>query len=140
MTSRVLGIARETVLAAMFGAGATMDAFNVAFRVPNLLRDLFAEGAMTAAFVPTFTRALHLVRVGEVVRTVFSAETIGRLGLDSAVVVVRREPGLGTRVSLLREFLADPSLGARAARVWIEGLPDSPSMAPSLLDELRRSS
>ena len=59
MTSRVLGIARETVLAAMFGAGATMDAFNVAFRVPNLLRDLFAEGAMTAAFVPTFTRALH---------------------------------------------------------------------------------
>jgi len=87
-----------------------------------------------------FTRALHLVRVGEVVRTVFSAETIGRLGLDSAVVVVRREPGLGTRVSLLREFLADPGLGARAARVWIEGLPDSPSMAPSLLDELRRSS
>ncbi len=36
-----------------------MDAFNVAFRVPNLLRDLFAEGAMTAAFVPTFTRTLH---------------------------------------------------------------------------------
>lgn len=59
MTSRVLGIARETVLAATFGAGATMDAFNVAFRVPNLLRDLFAEGAMTAAFVPTFTRVLH---------------------------------------------------------------------------------
>ena len=36
-----------------------MDAFNVAFRVPNLLRDLFAEGAMTAAFVPTFTRTLQ---------------------------------------------------------------------------------
>ena len=60
MASRVLGVARETVLAAMFGAGAgpEMDAFNVAFRVPNLLRDLFAEGAMTAAFVPTFTRTL----------------------------------------------------------------------------------
>ena len=40
------------------GRGIEMDAFNVAFRVPNLLRDLFAEGAMTAAFVPTFTRTL----------------------------------------------------------------------------------
>ena len=58
--SRLLGVARETVLAAVFGASASpqMDAFNVAFRVPNLLRDLFAEGAMTAAFVPTFTRTL----------------------------------------------------------------------------------
>ena len=60
MASRVLGVAREMVLAAFFGAsgGMEMDAFNVAFRVPNLLRDLFAEGAMTAAFVPTFTRTL----------------------------------------------------------------------------------
>src|SRR5262245_14230898 len=60
MTSRVLGLLRDTVLAAVFGASASpqMDAFNVAFRVPNLLRDLFAEGAMTAAFLPTFTRTL----------------------------------------------------------------------------------
>lgn len=58
MASRLLGVARETVLAAMFGSSLAMDAFNVAFRVPNLLRDLFAEGAMTAAFVPTFTRTL----------------------------------------------------------------------------------
>ena len=61
MASRVLGVARDIVLAAIFGAssGPAMDAFNVAFRVPNLVRDLFAEGAMTAAFVPTFTRALN---------------------------------------------------------------------------------
>jgi putative peptidoglycan lipid II flippase len=58
MASRLLGVARETVLAATFGASAQMDAYNVAFRIPNLLRDLFAEGAMTAAFVPTFTRTL----------------------------------------------------------------------------------
>lgn len=58
--SRLLGVAREIVLAGMFGAsaGPAMDAYNVAFRIPNLVRDLFAEGAMTAAFVPTFTRAL----------------------------------------------------------------------------------
>jgi len=55
--SRVLGLVREQVFAAQFGAGFAVDAFQVAFRVPNLLRDLFAEGAMSAAFVPTLTRA-----------------------------------------------------------------------------------
>src|SRR5215813_4530058 len=58
MTSRVLGLVRDQVLASMFGAGNAMDAFNVAFRVPNLVRDLFAEGAMSAAFVPVFMRQL----------------------------------------------------------------------------------
>ena len=58
MTSRILGVVREQVLAALFGAGNAMDAYNVAFRIPNLVRDLFAEGAMSAAFVPTFTRTL----------------------------------------------------------------------------------
>ena len=61
MGSRLLGVAREAALARIFGAsaGPAMDAFNVAFRVPNLVRDLFAEGAMTAAFVPTFSRTLN---------------------------------------------------------------------------------
>jgi putative peptidoglycan lipid II flippase len=59
-SSRVLGLAREQLLAALFGAGSEMDAFIVAFRIPNLVRDLFAEGAMSAAFVPTFTRRLTL--------------------------------------------------------------------------------
>jgi putative peptidoglycan lipid II flippase len=62
MTSRILGLVREQVLAYYFGAGDAMDAFRVAFRVPNLLRDLFAEGAMSAAFVPTFTS--YLTREG----------------------------------------------------------------------------
>ena len=58
MTSRVLGLVRDQVLAFFFGAGDAMDAFRIAFRLPNVLRDLFAEGALSAAFVPTFTRAL----------------------------------------------------------------------------------
>src|SRR5688572_18801704 len=58
MTSRVLGLVRDQVLAYFFGATDAMDAFRIAFRLPNLLRDLFAEGAMSAALVPTFTRAL----------------------------------------------------------------------------------
>ena len=58
MTSRLLGLVRDQVLAILFGAGDLMDAYNIAFRIPNLVRDLFAEGAMSAAFVPTFTRTL----------------------------------------------------------------------------------
>lgn len=56
--SRILGLVRETILAALFTRFQT-DAFYAAFRIPNLLRDLFAEGAMSAAFVPTFTRILQ---------------------------------------------------------------------------------
>lgn len=56
--SRVLGLAREVMLAHLFGAGAIADAYQVAFRIPNLLRDLFAEGALSSAFVPTFLAEL----------------------------------------------------------------------------------
>src|SRR5216117_2157628 len=59
LLSRVLGLVREQVMATLFGAGLATDAFNVAFRIPNLLRDLFAEGAMSSAFVPTFTEYLE---------------------------------------------------------------------------------
>ena len=60
LTSRILGLVRDQVLATLFGAGNDMDAFLVAFRIPNLARDLFAEGAMSAAFVPAFSRQLTL--------------------------------------------------------------------------------
>ncbi|NLZ18534.1 MAG: murein biosynthesis integral membrane protein MurJ [Desulfobulbaceae bacterium] len=55
MCSRVLGLVREQVFAGMFGAGFAYDAFVVAFRIPNLLRDLFGEGALSAAFVAVFS-------------------------------------------------------------------------------------
>lgn len=56
LISRVMGLIREQVFAVLFGAGHAMDAYNIAFRIPNLLRDLFAEGAMSAALVPTFLK------------------------------------------------------------------------------------
>ncbi len=56
--SRVTGLARETIFAAVFGAGLAYDAFLAAFRVPNLLRDLLAEGALSAAFVTTYSQTL----------------------------------------------------------------------------------
>ncbi len=58
MLSRLLGLVREQLFAALMGASKYADAFNVAFRIPNLLRDLFAEGALAQAFVPTFKESL----------------------------------------------------------------------------------
>ncbi len=55
MLSRILGLIREQVFAGFFGAGMANDAFVVAFRIPNLLRDLFGEGALSAAFVTVFS-------------------------------------------------------------------------------------
>lgn len=56
--SRVTGLVRESVLGWLFGAGATFDAYVLGYRIPNLARDLFASGALSSAFVPTFTRYL----------------------------------------------------------------------------------
>ena len=80
MTSRILGVVREQVLAALFGAGNAMDAYNIAFRIPNLVRDLFAEGAMSSAFVPTFTR--HLTTEGKE-----SAWRLGNLVVNGLIVI-----------------------------------------------------
>jgi len=80
MTSRILGVVREQVLAAFFGAGNAMDAYNVAYRIPNLVRDLFAEGAMSSAFVPTFTR--HLTNQGKA-----SAWRLGNLVINGLIVI-----------------------------------------------------
>src|SRR5271170_6760503 len=72
MGSRLMGVVREQVFAYMFGATMFADAFIAAFRIPNLLRDLFAEGALSTAFTTTFTKtwekegaesAWHLARL-----------------------------------------------------------------------------
>lgn len=57
--SRIFGLVREVVFASMFGAGMLLDSYLAAFRIPNLLRDLFAEGALSTAFVTTFTKLQH---------------------------------------------------------------------------------
>lgn len=59
MLSRVLGLVREQLFAALMGASRSSDAFVAAFRIPNLLRDLLAEGALSQAFVPTFKKELR---------------------------------------------------------------------------------
>lgn len=58
LLSRILGLVRDMVFAGYFGSGLAADAFFVAFRIPNLLRRLFAEGSLTIAFIPVFTEYL----------------------------------------------------------------------------------
>jgi putative peptidoglycan lipid II flippase len=58
LCSRLLGLVRELLFAALFGGGRLMDAFTIAFRIPNLLRDLFAEGALSTSFITTFSKTI----------------------------------------------------------------------------------
>src|ERR1700724_1689508 len=58
LCSRLLGLIREQVFAGLFGAGKNLDAFLMAFRLPNLLRDLFAEGALSTEFITTFSKKI----------------------------------------------------------------------------------
>ena len=78
LLSRITGFVRDTLLAILFGAGLAMDAFVVAFRIPNLLRRLFAEGAFSQAFVPVLGeyRAQH----GDEKTREFAARVLGLLG------------------------------------------------------------
>jgi putative peptidoglycan lipid II flippase len=86
LASRILGLVRDQVVLALYGAGNEMDAFIVAFRIPNLVRDLFAEGAMSAAFVPAFTR--HLALEGKAAAWRLANHVITALVIITGVIVV----------------------------------------------------
>jgi putative peptidoglycan lipid II flippase len=94
MLSRLLGLVREQVFAVTLGAGAYSDAFLAAFRIPNLLRDLFAEGALSTAFVPTYVATLRQQSrpaAFALANRVMSTLTI-YLGLVAAVAMVFPDP------------------------------------------------
>jgi len=79
LLSRITGFVRDTLLAIFFGAGMAMDAFVVAFRIPNLLRRLFAEGAFTQAFVPVLGEFRN--RRGEAATRDLAGKVLGALGV-----------------------------------------------------------
>lgn len=84
LVSRILGFVRDMVVAYFFGSGMTADAFFVAFRLPNLLRRLFAEGALSVAFIPVFTEYLRKHSQDEALRmaqTVFMALSLTLLAV-----------------------------------------------------------
>jgi putative peptidoglycan lipid II flippase len=94
MLSRLLGLVREQVFAVTLGAGVYSDAFLAAFRIPNLLRDLFAEGALSTAFVPTYVATLKQQSRGAaftLANRVLSTLTI-YLGLIALAAMLFPEP------------------------------------------------
>jgi putative peptidoglycan lipid II flippase len=86
LASRVLGLVRDAVQGHFFGTGLENDAFVVATRIPTLLRDLFAEGAMSAAFVPTLTR--YLKQGGKDAAWRLGSQVVNGLMLVTGVLVI----------------------------------------------------
>lgn len=154
LVSRVLGLVRDAAIAAMFGASAATDAFFVAFKIPNLFRRLFAEGAFSQAFVPVL--ASHKTRdstdeVRRLVDAVFSALALVLLGITAIFVVAAPffitifAPGFvgdasrfDLSVSLLR--LTSPYLLFIALTALVSGVLNTygrfalPALTPALLN------
>ncbi|UCH07875.1 MAG: murein biosynthesis integral membrane protein MurJ [Deltaproteobacteria bacterium] len=103
--SRILGLVRDILIANFFGSGLSADAFFVAFRIPNLLRRLFAEGSFSVAFIPVFTEYLQkksrqqAIELAQVVLTVmiFILTIVTVLGIVLSPIIVRIiAPGFGS--------------------------------------------
>jgi putative peptidoglycan lipid II flippase len=87
MASRILGLIRDQVFAIFFGAGFVYDAFLTAFRIPNLLRDLLAEGALSFAFVTTFSQVLETKGEEDAIRLSNRVATLIVLVISAVSVV-----------------------------------------------------
>ncbi|HEU4384071.1 MAG TPA: murein biosynthesis integral membrane protein MurJ, partial [Anaeromyxobacteraceae bacterium] len=152
MTSRVLGLVRDQLFAALVGANRFSDAFVVAFRIPNLLRDLFAEGALSSAFVPTFAEhranrgpetAFRLANavVGAIVMAVGTVVLVGLVFAPGIVSLLA--PGFEAEQAdltafltrLMMPFLLLVSLSAVAMGMLnAEGRFAAPALAPALFN------
>jgi putative peptidoglycan lipid II flippase len=152
MASRVLGLVRDQLFAALVGANRWSDAFVVGFRIPNLLRDLFAEGALSSAFVPTFAEA-HAKRgkedahrlanalVGLVLVVVGGVVLVGLLAAPAIVRLLA--PGFGPEETefaasltrIMMPFLLLVSLSAVAMGMLnAQSRFTAPALAPALFN------
>ena len=154
LVSRILGFVRDAVIAATFGAGLATDAFFVAFRIPNLLRRLFAEGAFSQAFVPILGEYKARQSAEETRRLVDRVATVllvalavaVALGIAAAVLIVYvTAPGFaanpekfGLTVEMLRIvfpyilLISLVSLAAGILNTW--GRFAAPAFTPTLLN------
>jgi putative peptidoglycan lipid II flippase len=107
LVSRILGYVRDFFIARAFGAGLATDAFFVAFRIPNLLRRLFAEGAFSQAFVPVLAEHKNRLPPGETRTLIDGAATLLFLALVAAAVIGIATAPLIVYVSA-PGFAADP--------------------------------
>src|SRR6266571_4853897 len=109
LVSRVLGFVRDVVIARLFGAGAATDAFFVAFRIPNLLRRLFAEGAFSQAFVPVLSE--YRTRRGDTETKLLVDRTAALLALALLVATA-----LGVAAAPFIIYVSAPGFAAEPAK------------------------
>ena len=88
LLSRILGLFRDAVMVASFGSGVIMDAFSIAFRVPNMARQIFGEGALSTAFLPVFIQDMEQKGKQAAFQTATSILTATTIGLFALVAVV----------------------------------------------------
>jgi len=103
--SRILGFVRDVLIAAVLGASSVTDAFFVAFRVPNMFRRLFAEGAFNGAFIPLFTKRLH--EDGPKTAQDFAAQALSGLTLVLVAFTILAEIAMPWLMLLLAPGFAD---------------------------------
>src|SRR5215212_9053626 len=152
--SRVLGFIRDAIIARIFGAGLLTDAFFVAFKIPNLLRRLFAEGAFSQAFVPILAEYKNRSPAGDTKRLIDAIATVlfltlvvaAALGMAAApIIVYLTAPGFAaepekfaTTVQLLRitfpyiVFISLVALSAGILNTWNKF--SVPAVTPTLLN------
>ncbi len=131
LVSRILGFVREMVISYFFGAGAAADAFFVAFRIPNLIRRLFAEGTLTISFIPVFTRLLTEEGPGQARRLSDSAFVLLTLILLAFLAV--GEIFTPTVVSLIAPGFAPSAAEIEAGRLLTElSRPFTPALLTGL--------
>ncbi|MEZ5828361.1 MAG: murein biosynthesis integral membrane protein MurJ [Hyphomicrobiales bacterium] len=107
VVSRILGFVRDILIAAILGASSITDAFFVGFRVPNMFRRIFAEGAFNAAFIPLFTKKLHAE--GDEAARDFAAKALAGLTVVLVAFVVLAEIAMPWVILLLAPgFAEDP--------------------------------
>src|ERR671927_1205110 len=107
--SRVLGFVRDAIVARLFGAGLMTDAFFVAFRIPNLLRRLFAEGAFSQAFVPVLAEHKNRTSVEQ------TRALIDRVGTALMLALVLAA-ALGVALAPLIVYISAPGFAADQAK------------------------
>jgi len=105
VVSRVLGLVRDVLIAAVLGASSVTDAFFVGFRVPNMFRRIFAEGAFNAAFIPLFTKRLHAE--GPEAARDFAAQALAGLTLVLVAFTILAEIAMPWLMLLLAPGFAD---------------------------------
>ena len=112
LSSRLLGVVREQVFAALFGGGRLMDAFTIAFRIPNILRDLFAEGALSTSFTTVFTKTTATQGDGAAWRLANKVCTL-------AVIVLSAITVLGIAIAPWLVSLLAPGFDPEKARLTV---------------------